>query len=115
MENKDLLKFCRYYKGEKENPYDNEGQGEEQGETQNKALLWQYERAWIEANFSEDGKNMLMGYISEYASVGLAMFELHDDIPVSYKALLFNRYARTAYSIIYAAESFKKFYHKYYK
>lgn len=38
MEKKDYLPFCRYYKGEKENPY----------KSGNKALFWDYERAWID-------------------------------------------------------------------
>lgn len=38
MDKKDYLPFCRYYKGEKENPY----------KGGNKALFWDYERVWID-------------------------------------------------------------------
>lgn len=104
---KDLIQFCRYYKGEEENPY--------KGKDQNKAMLWGYEKAWISDNFSDNGKSILAEYIEDYASVGLALFEMHDDTPASLKALLFNRFAKTSYSIIDAVEPFKKFYHQYYK
>lgn len=39
MKESDLLQYCRYYKGERKNPYE--------GKEQNKAMLWMYERAWI--------------------------------------------------------------------
>ena len=38
MKESDLLQYCRYYKGERKNPYE--------GKEQNKAMLWMYERAW---------------------------------------------------------------------
>lgn len=107
MNKKDLLQFCRYYKGEASNPYD--------GKDQNKAMLWDYERFWIEQNFSESGRKLLAEYLDEYASVGLSLFEMQDDTPATLKALLFNRYAKTAYSMADAVEPFKKFYQKYYK
>ena len=36
MEKKDFLPFCRYYKGEKENPYKSGN------------IFWDYERVWID-------------------------------------------------------------------
>ena len=107
MEKKDLLQFCRYYNGEKDNPFNSK--------EQNKSMLWDYERAWVDANFTDSGKSMLSEYIGDYASVGLTLFEIHDSIPASLKALLFNRYAKGAYTMIDAVESFKNFYQKYYK
>ena len=102
MTKKELLQFCRYYKGEKANTYE--------GKDQDKALFWDYERVWIEANYTESGREMLSEYIGDYASVGLALFEMQDDTPASLKALLFNRYAKSFYSVYDAVESFKKFY-----
>lgn len=107
MNKKDLLQFCRYYKGEASNPYD--------GKDQDKAMLWDYERFWIEQNFSESGRNILADYLDEYASIGLSLFEMRDDTPATLKALLFNRYAKSAYSMADAVDGFKKFYQKYYK
>ena len=107
MEKKDFIKFCRYYKGEKENPYD--------GIDQNKTMLWFYEKCWIDFNLSDNGRSTLADYIGDYSSVGLSLFETQDDTPASLKALLFNRYAKTANSMIEAVEPFKKFYKRYYK
>lgn len=104
MEKKDLIQFCRYYKGEKENPYNE----------QDKALLWDYERIWISYNFSDNGRDVLAKYLEDYVGIGLSLFEIHDDIPVSLKALLFNRYAKYSYSLIDAVEPFKKFYKQMY-
>lgn len=107
MEKKDFIKFCRYYKGEKENPYD--------GIDQNKTMLWFYEKCWIDFNLSDNGRSTLADYIGDYSFVGLSLFEMQDDTPASLKALLFNRYAKTANSMIEAVEPFKKFYKRYYK
>ena len=99
-----LMEFCRLYKGEKENPYKGE---------QNKACLWSYERAWL-LEFANPQSRLLMSYLSQYTAVGLTCFSTDDNVPITLKALLFNRYARTHYSDYEAAESFKRFYNKYY-
>ena len=99
-----LMELCRYYKGEKENPYKGE---------QNKACLWSYERAWL-LEFTKPQSRLLMSYLSQYTAVGLTCFSTDDNVPITLKALLFNRYARTQYSNYEAVESFKRFYNKYY-
>lgn len=99
-----LIELCRYYKGEKENPYKGE---------QNKACIWSYEHAWL-LEFAKPQSRLLMSYLSQYTAVGLTCFSTHDGVPVTLKALLFNRYARTQYSDYEAVESFKRFYNKYY-
>ena len=99
-----LMELCKSYKGEKENPYKGE---------QNKACLWSYERAWL-LEFAKPHSRLLMSYLSQYTAVGLTCFSTHDGVPVTLKALLFNRYARTQYSDYEAVESFKRFYNKYY-
>ena len=102
MDKKDLVKFCRYYKGEDDCPF----------KEQNKSMLWFYERAWI-FDMLRDSDNLSTS-IDEYIRLGLGQFEQFDDIPLSLKALLFNRYARTCYSMAEAVEPFKKFYKEYY-
>lgn len=99
-----LMELCRYYKGEKENPYKGE---------QNKACLWSYERACL-LEFAKPQSRLLMSYLSQYTAVGLTCFSTDDNVPITLKALLFNRYARTQYSDYEAVESFKRFYNKYY-
>lgn len=106
MPEQGLPKFFRFYKGEKDNPFD--------GKDQNKAALWDCERSWNFDNMTNAGRQILTEYIGELASVGLAQFEKYDDIPVSYKALLFVRFAKTDYSLTDAVEPFKKLYAEYY-
>ncbi len=40
MKDADLLQYCRYYKGERRNPYE--------GKDQNKMMLWSYEQIWAD-------------------------------------------------------------------
>ena len=105
MEKKDLLPFCRYYKGEKENPY----------QSGNKALFWDYERVWIDLSVDKD--EMLGNMLDEYISAGLSEFEMQDDTPVALKALLFNRYGHWfgGYGLSEDAKGFKNFYLNEYK
>lgn len=100
MEKKDYLPFCRYYKGEKENPY----------KSGNKALFWDYERAWIDK--SVDEKDDTLGdMLDEYIAAGLSEFEMRDGIPATLKALLYNRFCHWQMA---DAASFKKWYHQSY-
>lgn len=59
-----LMECCKYYKGEKENPYKGE---------QNKACFWSYERAWL-LEFAKPQSRLLMSYLSQYTAVGLTYF-----------------------------------------
>lgn len=98
------MNFCRYYRGEAESPY----------KDGDKTMCWDYERCWVKFNTNKD-KDTLARYIGEYASVGLSLFSITDDIPVSLKALLFNRFVKGSNSMIDAVEPFKKFYSRMYK
>ena len=105
MNKNELLKSCRYYKGEAENPFD--------GVDQNKAMLWFYEMGWVK-NAERGISPASSDAIDEYERCGLRSFHSNDGIPLSLKALLFNRYAKTAQSMLDAIEPFKAFYKKYY-
>lgn len=102
MDDEALIKYCRYYKGEEQNPFDNIDQ--------DKAMLWFYEMCFVIHGQRYDYDD----YLSEYDVVGLTSFAEDDGVPIEYKALLFNRYSKTAYSMMAAAEPFKEFYLKYY-
>ena len=102
MADESLIKYCRYYKGEEKNPFDNVDQ--------DKAMLWFYEMGFVKCGPRYDYSD----YLSEYAVVGLTSFAADDGVPIEYKALLFNRYCKTAYSMMDAAEPFKEFYLNYY-
>lgn len=66
-----------------------------------------YERCWV---FDEIRGTLLEDYLVEYKAVGLKDFESDDMVPISLKALLFNRFAKTANSVQEAAEGFKEWY-----
>lgn len=100
----EFIELCRLYKGEVDNPYIG---------TQNKAAIWDYERAWVIESLRTKC-SLLSEYVGEYIALGLAQFSSCDGVPLSLKALLFNRYARTHYSMIDAVEPFKDFYKTYF-
>lgn len=103
-ERQDLLKYCKYYKGEEESPYE--------GKDQDKNMLWFYEMMWVNSVLKRQEESLKI-YISEYIPMGLEHFG-GDETKLSYKALLFNRYARGAYSLRDAVDGFKELYTKYY-
>lgn len=101
------MERCRYYKGEASNPYD--------GKDQDKAMLWFYESCWVkEASKAQDEANVYAEYVSDYKHAGLGNFAASDGVPLSLKALLFNRYARGCNSMADAVQPFKEFYTRYY-
>ena len=99
---KDLLPFCRYYKGEKKCP------------KEINANFWEYEKIWVElsenpqegsANFNE-----ISNWLDEYMSTNLTSFD-NDGVPVTLKALLFNRYTHW----MQTNDGFKEWYKENYK
>ena len=97
----ELIKQCHYFKGEDVNPYDRTDQ--------NKAMIWFYESVWVTQRSSG---HTLTEYLNEYLAADLRSFEAEDKVPVSLKALLFNRYMKG--SSDGNAEPFKAFYRQYY-
>ena len=93
-----MFEFFRYFKGERGNPFE--------GVDQDKAALWFYEEC-----YSIVGDER--GLIDEYRCY-VKEFREDDGVPEGYKALLFNRYMKTAYSVVDAIPEFKGFYEKYY-
>lgn len=93
-----MMQFFRYFKGERENPFE--------GVDQDKAMLWFYEQC-----YSVEGDKR--GLIDEYRCY-VKEYREGDGVPEGYKALLFNRYMRTAFSVSDEIPAFKAFYEKYY-
>lgn len=94
MNKEDLIKLCRYYKGETENPY--------QGD---KGMFWTIEQRYVDMRLVED--KILADCGSEYMRQGLLEFEQFDSTPLLLKALLFNRYEHWLQG---SPEEFKQFY-----
>lgn len=73
------LKYCKYYDGV---DYKNAGAENE--------LLASYEEAWIRMQISEVDHIRMM--LDEYIAYGQEFFNMDDGVPISIKALLWNRY-----------------------
>ncbi len=78
---KELLQFCRYYKGEKDCPYK---------DTSNSSLGWNIEMMWVKVHSTNP--DVLQKSLSEYIGKGLASFRNTDDTPMSFKAFFLNKY-----------------------
>ena len=100
---KDLLPFCRYYKGEKECP---------KGINAN---FWEYEKIWVELSENpkeeSDGFKMISDWLDDYMRANLTSFDNDDGVPVTLKALLFNRYTHW----MQTNDGFKEWYAETYK
>lgn len=97
MKKEELLKQCRYYNGHESNN-----------------LFADYERIWI--NRILENPHHFDGYIEEYKFFGLGDFNLTDGVPISLKALLFNRFYHWSggYGIDNDRDSFKDWYNRQY-
>lgn len=93
----DLKIFCRYY-GKKDIKNDPETE-----------TLIKIEKFWVDATEAlTEEKDTLKGMIQEYTSAGLNEFEQYDKVPLSLKAVLFNRYCKHNERI--DVEGFKSYY-----
>ena len=97
MTREELIRFCRYYKGENECPKGI------------KESFWNYEKKWVDLSMRSE--NHFSNMIHDYISYGLREFEQMDNTPVTLKALLFNRYCH--WNII-SIQGFKEWYMKEY-
>lgn len=100
---KDLIPFCRYYKGETEKP------------KETNVLFWEYEKKWVKLseNPKEDSEsfNMVINWLDDYMRAGLSLFKNDDGVPITLKALLFNRYTHW----MQTNDGFKEWYTNQYK
>lgn len=103
MKNDNLLKFCRYYHGEKTVP-------NKIKVSQNDTAFWETEKKWVELTL--DGDAVLGDILDEYLEAGLRDFAQTDDTPATLKAMLFNRYGYWlgGHGLHEDAAAFKKFY-----
>lgn len=99
-EDNSLLKFCRYYHGEKDcNSKDKDIQ-----------MLFKIEKMWVDRMLSEDSD--FDALLDEYITFGLTSFSETDDVPVTLKALLFNRFNQ--YNDRIDVDAFKTWYKRHY-
>ena len=105
MNKKDLLKFCRYYKG-------NDNIKPSDPDTQ---AFYRIEQMWVylRVNKFDETSDIFSKVLSEYLLAGLREFEKYDDTPITLKALLFNRFIK--YNERVDIEGFKEWYYSYCK
>ncbi len=113
MKREELIKYCRYYKGEKENPYD--------GKNQDAAMFWEYESIWVDRLFSDTKFLKMMQ--DELIEVAANLEDKDPQIidnsrPFSLVALLFNRWCKWCndchMSYKGVVGDFERWYKKYY-
>ena len=100
----ELLNYCLYYKGETEFPASLH-------RDVSANIFWDYERCWVE--FSQHNRGYIAGIVQEYIFEGLELFNCDDGVPISLKALLFNRFQHWTGG--WDNVEFKKFYLENYK
>lgn len=99
---KELLQFCRYYKGEKDNPF----------ETSPRRHIWAMEKEWYDdtSDLSADMGNTMRDALERFISSGLDDIDKFDSTPLTLKAMLFALLEHWNEGIV-TRESFTKFYH----
>ena len=78
MDRKDLLSSCRYYKGEKENPFDNSPA----------RYVWNIEKDWVDGMTNDEVCDGLSAALNHYIHVGYKDFDKFDDTPITLKSML---------------------------
>jgi hypothetical protein len=97
----ELLSHCLYYKG---------------GEIDdNSSKIEFYEQRWV--NFSQHDRRYIAEMVQDYIFAGLELFNCDDGVPISLKALLYNRYSHWNGGLGWLEDinGFKKFYLENYK
>jgi hypothetical protein len=105
MQMNDLIKQCRYYKGEEECPKSIKEKG--------MSSMWFYEQIWVEREELRDEREF---NTLEYIRAGLKVFNADDGTPLTLKSLLFNRCTHWSggYGIESDSRNFKDWYLKNY-
>lgn len=100
MYKNDLQSFCRFYKGGMVCPF----------KDGDKQMFWLCEKWWTEQTelASDAGCERIAPILKEYTNAGLSNFEMYDDVPITLKAVLFNRYCK--YTERMDIEGFKDLY-----
>ena len=83
MTRKELIKQCRYYKGESKPPIFDD---------QNKEMLWSYEQCWVMSINNNPKLFKDMG--DEYETYPTELIDKDEKVPYSLKVLLLNRYCK---------------------
>ena len=102
--NEDLIKVCRYYKGEDKCPFDNS-----KGDN-TPFMLWHGERAFVYMTIDNQSTSKMLKTYNYYVGDKLKC----DVYERYYNAVLFNMYCKTVWSTESAVTGFIKFNKQYY-
>lgn len=102
MDKEDAISFCRYYHGESECPF----------KDVERSTLWKIEGMWTDKITSGIAVDILDRALQEYISYGLGEFQMSDGVPISLKAILFNRLMK--YNDRIDIDAFKQYYQCFY-
>ena len=80
--NEESTKFCKFYKGD-----------DVSVPTDETSHLLVVERDWCQLQETDQGKSELGSMLDEYMAYGLREFENMDGVPMTLKAILFNRFS----------------------
>ena len=101
---KKLIEDCVFYKGEEECP-------EQVAALIGGKQIWFYEKRWVEMSLQGESFDR---EIEEYNAYGMSDFSVDDGIPVSLKALLYNRYYYMSGTLERGGSAFREWYNNYY-
>lgn len=102
MTRKELIGFCRYYKGEKKNPFD----------ISPSWYIWDIENKWVDELMINNGVGQyLSSTLNHYISAGFKDFEKYDDTPITLKSMLLSILERWNEGMV-SYEDFSEFYDK---
>ena len=105
MNSKDLLVYCRYYKGEPNNPFLTDAE---------RTLLWDCERYWAHAG-ENNQIDVLQTYLQQLMSAGMTILTIEDEVPITLKAVLYHHFCmRRGLLHTEGGEVFKAFYQNFY-
>ena len=106
LSTEELLSHCLYYKG---------GEIDNSSKDHDTSKIEFYEKCWVD--FVQHDRGYIAEMVQEYIFAGLELFNCDDGVPISLKALLFNRYQHWVgwAGWLNDVNGFKKFYLENYK
>ena len=104
MKKEDAIKLCKYYKGESTEPKNMDP---------DVIQIWKYEYWWVNNITVESDPDPFSGLLRDYFDAGLLEFCQTDNVPITIKATLYNRFVNVADGMC-TVDEFKDWYTKNY-
>ena len=102
MTREELIGFCRYYKGEKENPFS----------ISPVWYIWNIEKEWVDKMMINNAECQDLSLaMNHYVSYGFKDFEKNDHIPITLKSMLLSLLEKWTEGMV-TDKDFREFYDK---